>query len=87
MDNRNPVWDGYLYPYLWTDWSLEGVSTCTLGQHVASVQAVVPAKENGYCNRRWEVRRGELLIASGYTLGSHHATVLAEMALHVDGAG
>jgi hypothetical protein len=78
MDFSNLEWSGWTkneYP----------INTCSMDGYTATIQAVDVCAENGYRNRMWKVKHGDVVIAHGYTLGSKNAYMFCELALHVSG--
>jgi hypothetical protein len=78
MDFSNLEWSGWTkdeYP----------INTSILHGYVATIQAVDVCAENGYRNRMWKVKQGNVVIAKGFTLGSKNAYMFCELALHVAG--
>jgi hypothetical protein len=71
----------------WSGWTQDEypINTCSMDGYTATVQAVDVCAENGYRNRMWKVKHNEVVIAKGFTLGSKHAYMFCELALHVAG--
>ena len=71
----------------WSGWTHEEypINTCIMDGYVATIQAVDVCAENGYRNRMWKVKQGNVAIAKGFTLGSKNAYMFCELALHVSG--
>lgn len=78
MDFSNLQWSGWTrdeYP----------INTYSMDGYISTIQAVDVCAENGYHNRMWKVKHGNVVIAKGFTLGSKHAYMFCELALHVSG--
>jgi hypothetical protein len=71
----------------WSGWTMDEypINVCRVDGYKGTVRFVDVCAENGYRNRQWEVMHGDVVVATGYTLGSKHAYMFCELALYVAG--
>jgi len=74
IDPNAPVFPS-LPKLVWSPWTSGAfeMTACQDGEAVAVINACTPDASNGWRNRQWAVKRGDVVLGKGYTSGTESA--------------